>query len=438
MAANYRLLTVLLWFSLNLYAQDVVFPDDLRQHNLSKYNLSLFNPVFSTLSSENPNWATWGRFQSVETDNFPVSFFSNYNSRLGENSGYGLGVYQRSDLLFNTIGLVANYSRSFSLGRQSKITFGLNLIPINRSINRNRITSEAFNNLPEDIRRDNFIIKAMPGVNLTIGAFNVGVTSENLFDYNLSQSLFETDLDEKIVAGHMGYDIRLNDRGNSRLRLMSYIKSIPDFETQIGGNALFEGKNGWIQAGYNSFYGASAGIGRKFFESISLGVLTELPNAPEATLGPTFEVIFAWEFIGTVGRNGFAGPERKNKRASSIRKTAIKPLVTPVSPDKEAEEQLSKSVFDTDDHYSVIKRIDGVESGFYLVVNVYATQKYFNLFMSKLRKDGLNPKYFFNNQNKYYYVYLKRYETLEAIEKERASAFNGRYTDETWILWIQE
>ena len=71
------------------------------------------------------------------------------------------------------------------------------------------------------------------------------------------------------------------------------------------------------------------------------------------------------------------------------------------------------------------------------VVNVYETTKYFRLFMKFLNNRKLNPKYFYNPENRYRYVYLKKYETLAEIEAARESNYNGRYFGETWILWVR-
>lgn len=108
--------------------------------------------------------------------------------------------------------------------------------------------------------------------------------------------------------------------------------------------------------------------------------------------------------------------------------------------DKDSDQELLKDVFNEEapnKRYQVEDRIEGVEYGFYLVVNVFSQKKYFDLFMKFLTQRGLSPKYFYNNENNYYYVYLKKYDKLSEIENARRTRYNGRYFGETWILWVK-
>ena len=79
---------------------------------------------------------------------------------------------------------------------------------------------------------------------------------------------------------------------------------------------------------------------------------------------------------------------------------------------------------------------DGLEPGFYLIANVFGTKKYYEAFMQDLSRRGLAPKSFFRSLNKYNYVYLKRYNTIQEARKARDSEFDGRYPDKTWIFRV--
>lgn len=458
MRKNHRLATLFLCFFQFFYAQVVEIPVDFRQHNLTKYNTNLLNPVFSFVGNEKSNLTTWGRIQWTELDVLPTTYFTNYSGRVGENNGIGLGVFQHDTGIFTNIGIVGNYARVFKIGRNSMITVGLNLIASKRNIDPNDFTFEEFNLLPDEGRND-FILTAMPGVNLTLGDFNLGVASENFFDYNFSESGQETSFDDKIFLGHASYEFHFGTSSGTileygSLKAFSYVKVIPDFETQFGGNLLLNIKNGWMQAGYNSFYGPSIGLGAKLFNTFGIGGLIELENmGEEFNLGPTYEFVFSWEFGYESDRStSFAGPVKKKKRKrkrikeesistikeKSIEKVAIQTLPL-VAKDTIPEDTYAKffNPEEKNDRYFVVERIEGVEYGFYLVVNVYATEKYFNLFFEELKSKGLNPKYFFNKENNYYYVYLQKYDSLKEIEAARASNYNGNYLEDTWIMWIQ-
>jgi hypothetical protein len=83
-----------------------------------------------------------------------------------------------------------------------------------------------------------------------------------------------------------------------------------------------------------------------------------------------------------------------------------------------------------------VEKQEGLQAGYYLIANVFGTKKYYDNFMSTLRKKGLEPKSFFRSLNKFNYVYLESYSTLEAAEKARDSKFYGRYTEATWIFRV--
>ncbi|NAS30865.1 type IX secretion system membrane protein PorP/SprF [Flavobacteriaceae bacterium R38] len=440
MVPHYRLTVIFVWFCCTIYAQDIENPVDFRQHNLAKYNTSLVNPVFSFINNDNPKVATWVRVQWAELNNSPTTFFTNYSGRIGDSNGIGLGVFQNDTGIFTNIGVIGNYAHGFKIGEESWLTFGVNVIGTTRTIDRNNFTAEEFAMFPR-AGRDDFLLTLMPGINLTIGNFNIGASSENLLDYNFSDSELEANFDDKIFLGHTSYNFHLTSSEDVLLKTTAYIKSVPGTETQLGGNILLDIRNVWMQAGYNSFFGPSVGLGAKLFNTFGLGGLIELGNANDSfNSGPTYEFLLALEF-GKNKKNpySFEGPVKKKKKKTQ-KIAEIKKAELTIQKDSIVSIPLEEffKPEDQDDHFSIIEDLEGVDYGFYLVVNVYGTQKYFNLFLEKLKKEGLSPKYFFNKENNYYYVYLKKYDTLEEIRKARTSNYNGNYLDETWILWIKE
>ena len=79
---------------------------------------------------------------------------------------------------------------------------------------------------------------------------------------------------------------------------------------------------------------------------------------------------------------------------------------------------------------------DGLAPGYYLIANVFGTKKYFDAFMADLTKKGLEPKSFYRSLNKYNYVYLGRYDTMNEARKARDSKLGGRYPDKTWVYRV--
>lgn len=74
-----------------------------------------------------------------------------------------------------------------------------------------------------------------------------------------------------------------------------------------------------------------------------------------------------------------------------------------------------------------------IETGYYLVVNVYSKEKYCNLFLNKLKSEGLPAKVFFNSVNQFRYVYLFHTTNLESIVKLYDSKFDQKYIGDMWI-----
>jgi type IX secretion system PorP/SprF family membrane protein len=559
-----------------LQAQQSVLPVDWRQHNLVKYNDNVFNPALSFVRNEHMNLSLWGRIQWVNVDDSPRTYFINYNGRAGEKSGAGLALFQHNIGLFTDSGLMANYARGIQLARNSWLTFGINVIASRRGLNEaNFITPEPDPSILEG--KDDFLLALMPGINLTINKFNIGISSENLFDYNLSSSAQQTDFADKIFMGYASYDFSIgNNVGswkNSILRTTVYTKTIPDQDLQYGLNALIDVPDyGWIQAGYNNFYGISGGIGAKVSRGISVGFVIETGTQnTNRAFGATYEITAAIEFgkvnttdeplafkegptprrrrsvntdetqslsetiavekelpidnntvkavtelvpenkqenMETVTEKTLQdSPEtsktntkRSRRRAVVANENAMKPTtdkkatvsnessvskevksekalvfdpdeITDVTADvrtdnkgkdslnfdniqqmeikelesyaidKNTDEKVLKGLFKEEvenTRYKAVERIEGVEYGFYLVVNVFSQKKYFDLFKRLLTAQGLDPKSFYNTDNNYYYVYLKKYDKLSEVEKDRRSDYNGRYTGETWILWVRK
>ena len=86
--------------------------------------------------------------------------------------------------------------------------------------------------------------------------------------------------------------------------------------------------------------------------------------------------------------------------------------------------------------YEEVESEEGLEPGYYLIANVFGTKKYFEAFVKKLSDEGLQPKSFYRAKNKYNYVYLKRYDSMQEARKARDSKYGGRYTGKTWIYRV--
>lgn len=319
---------------LGLKAQEVVLPSDFRQQNLTEYNGSLINPAYS-LDRNNPSsvafWARW-QWQSYDAD--PTSLFLNYTARLNEVSAAGAGFFQNNTGIFLNTGVTLNYAYNIELSEKVFLGVGLNLFAFQQ-----KLADERFfvpNPIQTSISND-FIIQMAPGVNLNIDRFNLGLVSENLFDYNFSANERNTSPDDRMFMALASYDFPiaiLSTDDSSVLRPSLYYKTIPGLDNQVGLTALLTTNKYWAQGGYNSFYGFSGGVGGRFFKRLSIGALIEVGTSSDLKgQDPTFEFVTSYK-LGTLEtpeekleEQLIAAEENKNKEELASKLEAKEGLV---------------------------------------------------------------------------------------------------------------
>ena len=285
---------------LGLKAQEVVLPSDFRQLNLTEYNGSLINPAYS-LDRNNPSSvALWARWQWQAYDADPTSLFLNYTTRLNEVSAAGAGFFQHNTGIFLNTGAVLNYAYNIELSEKVFLGVGLNLFAFQQ-----KLADERFfvpNPIQTSITND-FIVQMAPGINLSVDRFNIGLVSENLFDYNFSKNERNSSPDERMFLALASYDFPLSilsTDNSSILRPSIYYKTIPGLDNQVGLTSLLTTNKYWAQAGYNSFYGFSGGLGGRFFKRLSIGVLIEVGTSADIKgQDPSFEFVTSYK-LGTI------------------------------------------------------------------------------------------------------------------------------------------
>ncbi|SDS31864.1 type IX secretion system membrane protein, PorP/SprF family [Maribacter dokdonensis] len=281
---------------LGLKAQEVVLPTDFRQQNLTEYNGSIVNPAYS-LDRNNPSsLAFWSRWQWQTYDGDPTSLFLNYTARLNDVSAAGIGFFQHNTGIFLNTGANLNYAYNIALGEDIFLGVGLNVFAFQQKLADDRFF------VPNPIQtsaENDFILQMAPGINLSIDRFNIGLTSENLFDYNFTTNERNTSPDDRMFQALVSYDFPvsvLSSDDGSVFRPMLYYKTIPGLDNQIGLITLLTTNKYWAQAGYNSFYGFSGGIGGRFFKRLSFGALVEVGTSSDLKgQDPTFELVTSYK-----------------------------------------------------------------------------------------------------------------------------------------------
>ncbi len=310
---NILLLSLISFLSLstlNAQESDPILPLKVAPQNLMKFNRFLINPTFTTVREDNSYINFLHRNQSFQFDNNDQTYFVSYSGRMGDRNGLGLSLYSQQKGLVSNIGIMANYAYGIKLSDKSNFTFGANLAYYNTGFDRNRASQLDPNDPLLNGTIDSNVLSFQPGFNLSYGQFDFGVYAENLFDYNIKTSEQLTDFADKTYSGHLQYTHRFeNGTGimeNSRLMPLARVRlnaqdgplSEDKQDLSLGGSLILDlPKLGWIQGGYDSFYGASAGAGFNLNKRLSLGYTMEKGFGTDLNnLGVTHEISFAYSF----------------------------------------------------------------------------------------------------------------------------------------------
>jgi len=275
---------------------------DVPSQNLLKFNRFLLNPTFSTVREDKSYINLFHRNQAVSFDDNYQTYFLSYSGRIGDRSGVGLSLYTQREGLIDNFGLLANYAYGVKLSEKSNFTFGGNFSYYNSGFNEGRANPVDDDPLLNSLD-DSALITFQPGFNLSYGNFDFGVVADNLLDYNLKTNESITQFDEKTFTGHLQYTHQFkNSSGileSGRLLPLARVRSIQGEDISLSGSLILDlPKLGWLQAGYDDFYGAAAGIGFNLNKRLSLGYTVEkgLSNNFE-NFGVNHEISLAYSFV---------------------------------------------------------------------------------------------------------------------------------------------
>lgn len=274
---------------------------DVPSQNLLKFNRFLINPTFSTVREDKSYVNLLHRNQSVSFDDNAQLYFLSYSGRVNDRTGLGMSLYtQRSGILSN-YGVLANYAYGIKLSDRSNFTFGANLSYYSSGIDESRANPIEIDPFLSDFEDSSFL-SFQPGFNISYDQFDFGLFAENLFDYNLKTNETITEFKDKTYSAHLQYTHMFENMDGimERGRLMPLARTsvVGSEEFTLGGSLILDlPKIGWLQGGYDSFYGVSAGIGFNLNQRMSIGYTMEkgLSNTFD-NLGLTHEINFAYSF----------------------------------------------------------------------------------------------------------------------------------------------
>lgn len=294
-------IVLFLFFSQLLHAQEDnngVVAFDLPVRNSLKFNRYALNPTFSFVREQNRYLSFTNKREWVQFDNAPQTYLFSYSGRFRENMGIGIGVFQQNYGVLTTFGGVANFAYNVVINSNSNLTFGLNLAFNNSGLN----DGEVITNFPDsslDNIPSNSVIAINPGLNYGTAFFDFGVSINNLAAYNLTASKIIEDNPEQSIQGHVMYTGYLNSRGffdESKFSTL-FMSEFKKENTVLSGLVMFTVPKGiWAQAGYNTLYGVSGGIGLNITNQISIEYNYEKALGELDAFGNSHEITLAYKF----------------------------------------------------------------------------------------------------------------------------------------------
>ena len=300
-SALYLLLFILATVKVGAQEENPFVAYDVPAQNLLKYNRFLINPTFSTVREDKSYVNLLHRNQSVQFDDNNQNYFLSYSGRISDRTGLGLSLYTQRLGALSNYGVLANYAYGVKLSDKSNFTFGANVSYYSSGFDQGRATTVEEDPFLAGLQDQN-LLSFQPGFNLSYGKFDVGVFAENLFDYNLKTSESLTEFKDKTFSGHLQYTHQFENQSGvlqeGRLMPLARVRKVGEEEVTLGGSLILDlPKLGWVQGGYDSFYGASAGVGFNLNRRISLGYTMEkgLSNNFD-NFGLTHEISFAYSF----------------------------------------------------------------------------------------------------------------------------------------------
>ncbi len=321
----YVLTIVLLICSLQMfYCQegDGVVSLALPVRNSLTFNRYLINPTFSFVREQNKYINITNKRQWVQFEDAPTTYFANYSGRLKENIGAGIGLFQQDYGVLTTFGGILNFAYNAQIQRDNNLTFGLNLGVYSSGINTGRTVTNFSDPSLENVP-SNLLVTVNPAINYGLAQLDFGVSLNNAVLYNVNTSELIQDNPEQSLQGHIMYTGYMSGSGFfDETKFSALVRS--EFRTEntiISGMAMLTVPKGiWAQAGYNTLYGASAGVGLNITENIAAEYNYEQAFGDFTDFGSSHEITLAYRFVSRERYDYSSGDEvtgiftKRNKR----------------------------------------------------------------------------------------------------------------------------
>ncbi len=270
---------------------------DLPIKNSLKFNKNFINPTFSFVREEIPYISILNKQQYSGFENAPATLLGSFSKKFQDNNAFSVAGFQKNLGLLSTIGGVFNYAINVSFNEESNLTFGLNIAAFKSGINTSKIITITTDPLLATFANQT-LLSISPGINYGSGQIDFGLSANNVVFYNFSTSQTISNDPERSFQGHAMFTGYVDSNGfldESKFTTLARAEKKKD-KTIFAGNVIFETtKIGWLQAGYNTITGLSAGVGFNI-SNFSLGYNFEKTLGDAASLGNSHGFLLAYVF----------------------------------------------------------------------------------------------------------------------------------------------
>lgn len=266
--------------------------------NSLRFNRFVVNPTFSFVREQNKYISFYNKREWVQFEDAPLTYMASYSGRFSENMGVGVGLFQQNNGVLTSFGGLLNFAYNARLQQENNLTFGLNLGIYNSGVNQGSVVTNSpdpsLNNVPS-----NFMLSVSPGINYGTQFFDFGVAVNNLVQYNLKASEMVEDDPQQSIQAHLMYTGYMDTSGFfDESKFSTLVRS--EFKkdaTVISAIAMITVPKGvWAQAGYNTLYGISAGIGLNITDQIAIEYNFEKAMGDLETFGSSHDITLAYRF----------------------------------------------------------------------------------------------------------------------------------------------
>ena len=455
-------------------------------YNQYNYNQFVYNPALSGKTKVSV-MTLLHRNQWSGVDGAPETSLISFNSSEQErNVGYAVYMYNDKTGVLSTTSFYGSYSYSFTAAEGFDISLGLSGGAINKGVDATsiRVTDPNDPVLNTDISGKT-VFDFNFGFNLSYEGFDFGFAAPQLFansvDYSESNN---TDVSLKLQRhyisnlsytyplemkslGKLGNGMTLKPQVLARIAPLLERSKDEGFSTKPSSyKAQFDihtmvdlPELGWVGLGYRTEMGVIANLGVNITRDLSVGYSYEFNTSEVSSeLGSTHELALIYRFgaidrlrdefsveLAELKKEEIARLNQREieyKRAQdSIMQAMKNGIIINANDIIEINSKLDslgvKEVEHEDDLSATASNVIGGSKGFYVISGVFSYSANAEAQFSKLQSEGYDVDYFFNKENKFYYVFLRKYKTIEMAMKVKDNHLQGAFFDDLWVKEVE-